>query len=61
MNIPDNYDMWKAHDDAKEKALAQRFVCDECKHHIQEDSHYEINGDFLCKKCVDKLYKVNDC
>lgn len=58
--IPDNYDIWAANEARKEAALADCYVCDECKHPIQDDSHYEINGDFLCAKCVDKLYKVND-
>ena len=50
MNIPDNYSQWEQHEAAQEKALAERIHCDYCGNPIQDDHHYEINGDILCEK-----------
>ena len=61
MNVPDNYDLWEAHDAEQEKALAERYVCDYCGHPIQEDHHYEINGDFLCEGCLNEHFRKDDC
>lgn len=60
MNIPDNYDLWEQHEAEKEKALADCYHCDYCGQPIQEDYHYEINGDFLCKKCLDYHFRKDD-
>lgn len=59
MNIPDNYDMWEAHEAKLEKALSERIHCDYCGHAIQEDFYYEINGDMICDSCLERhFYRV---
>lgn len=60
MNVPDNYEIWEAHERNLEKALAARLVCDYCHEHIQDDYHYEINGDIICAECLDLYFKVMD-
>lgn len=60
MPIPDNYDQFLAEEARKDKWLSQRLVCERCKHPIQDDSHYEIDCQILCKDCVDWLYKKED-
>lgn len=60
MSIPDNYDIWEAHDNKMEKALEERYHCDYCGKPIQEDYHYEINGDFICPKCLDEHFRKDD-
>ena len=60
MSIPDNYDMWVQHEREKEKALENRYHCDYCHKPIQEDYHYEINGDCICKKCLDWHFRKDD-
>ena len=57
MNIPDNYSQWEQHEAAQEKALAERIHCDYCGNPIQDDHHYEINGDILCEKCLNDHFR----
>lgn len=60
MNVPDVYDLWEAHEAEQEKALAERLVCDYCRHPIQDDHHYEINGDILCEGCMNDHFRKED-
>lgn len=53
----DNYDLWKAHEAAQEKALADLYHCDYCGQAIQGDYYYEINGEFLCEECMNREYR----
>ena len=57
MSIPDNYDLWEAHEREREKRLAKRPVCDYCKEHIQDDFYYEINGENICEHCLDTFFR----
>lgn len=57
MNIPDNYDQWLAHEARQDQWLSERYVCEYCGQPIQEDFYYEINGDFVCEKCLDKHFR----
>ena len=50
MRVPDNYDMWLAHEAEQEKALAERPCCEYCGKPIQDDYYYEINGDIICEE-----------
>ena len=60
-NVPDNYDMWESKEARENAYLESCLVCENCTHHIQDDSHYEIENRILCADCVDELYKVSDC
>ena len=57
MNIPDNYDRWAAHEAEQEAWLSERLVCEYCGRPIQEDYFYEINGDILCEKCLNRNFR----
>ena len=54
--IPDNYDQWEAHDRYKESLLEQLPVCDECGKRIQDDIYFDIDGEILCEKCLNRKY-----
>lgn len=57
MNIPDNYDLWEAHERDQEKRLARLPKCDYCGEPVQDDFYYEINGDVICEHCLDQFFK----
>ena len=56
MNIPDNYDLWEAHQAKQDKWLSERLVCEYCGQPIQEDFYYEINDEVVCEKCLDRHF-----
>lgn len=53
MYIQDNYDRWKQHEEEKESMLNRLPVCCECGNHIQDDSAYYINDEWICENCMD--------
>ena len=57
MDIPDNYDQWKAHEREQERRLARIPKCDYCDEPIQEDFYYEINGYVICETCMDRFFR----
>lgn len=59
MNIPDNYDIWEAHDIENERKRARLPVCDnrKCRRQIDGDYYWEIEGDILCEKCAILRYR----
>lgn len=61
MNIPDNYDIWEAHDIENERMRARLPVCDnrKCRRQIEGDYYWEIEGDILCEKCAILRYRKN--
>lgn len=54
MYAPDNYDAWKAHELANEKWLGTRPICDICGEPIIDDYGYRINGDLICRDCLEE-------
>ena len=58
MNTPDNYDVWKHHEDEQEKRLAELPVCDCCDEPIQDDHYYLINSDNICPDCLENYYRT---
>jgi hypothetical protein len=52
MNIPDNHDVFMAHEQEKERWLAGRPVCSYCEQHIQEEFFYEIDCEKVCEDCL---------
>ena len=57
MNIPDNYDLWEAHERKRERKLAERPVCDICDQPIQDEHFYLINGDNVCPGCLEDQFR----
>ena len=57
MNIPDNYELWEAHDREQEKALSDSIHCEYCGKPIQEDFFFEINGDVMCESCLVRNFR----
>lgn len=53
MKVPDNYDMWLAHDAEQDRWLQERPVCADCGEHIQDEFAYYINGEWICEECMD--------
>jgi len=52
LNIPDNYDLWEAHDREQCRRLAQLPVCADCDNPIQQEDAVYINGEWLCDDCL---------
>ena len=46
--MPDNYDLFEADDNRKEKWLAKRPVCSICKEHIQTEKAIYYNDQWCC-------------
>lgn len=57
MNVPDNYDQFLAHEARQDKWLSERLVCEYCGQPMQDDFFYEINGDILCEKCLNRNFR----
>ena len=55
--LPDNYDMWARHDAEQEAELQKLPKCDKCGKPIQDDYCYDIEGECICEKCLNKHYR----
>lgn len=55
--MPDNYSQWEAHQMKQEAWLAERPVCADCDEHIQDDHCFEINGEYICPRCMEDLHR----
>lgn len=40
------------HDAEQNKRLEQHPVCADCDQHIQDETAYYINGEWLCRDCI---------
>ena len=49
MYIPDNYDLWEAHDREQEARLQELPICKCCGFHIQQEKAICIDGDWYCE------------
>lgn len=49
-----DFDRWDAEQTAKLKKLPK---CAECDEPIQDDCYYEINGEPVCKECLNENYR----
>lgn len=56
--MPDNYSQWEARERMQEAWLARRPVCADCEQHIQDESAYYINGEWICEDCMDSYRQV---
>lgn len=54
--VPDNYDIWEAYEDKRNKELESLPRCDYCDNVI-DDYYYEINGDIICEECLNSQFR----
>ena len=57
MNIPDNHDIFMAHEQEMERRLARLPVCDCCGEPIQDEFFYEIDCEKICPSCLELNYR----
>lgn len=57
MNVPDNYDIWEAHEREQERRLARLPVCADCGEPVQDDHFYLINDEVICPNCLEAGYR----
>ena len=59
--IPDNYDLWVAHDWEQEKALEKLPKCDWCGEPIQSEYLYKLGNELVCEDCMEECRESVDC
>ena len=52
MNVPDNYDLWEAHDRQRAERAAKQPVCEICGDPIWDEHLFLINDEFVCVECL---------
>lgn len=57
MNVPDNYDLWQAHDMEQEERLNSLPKCKHCGEPIQQEKAVCIDGDYYCEDCEDEAWE----
>lgn len=55
MIVPDNFDIWEAHDIEMERRRMRLPECACCGEHIQQEDAVCINGDWYCDSCLDEM------
>ena len=55
--MPDNYSLWEDRERQQEAWLAGRPVCADCDEPIQDDHCFEINGEYICPRCMEDLHR----
>lgn len=58
MHVPDNYDQFKKWDAEQSDWLERRPECADCGKHIQDDTAFCIDGEWICEGCM-SAYLVN--
>ena len=54
--MPDNYELWEAHEREQEAALNDCPVCSYCGQHIQEERLFDIDGELYHMECAEKEF-----
>lgn len=51
------------HDAEQQAELKRRPICADCDERIQDEYCYELNGEYICKRCLEDLHRkaVDDC
>ncbi len=49
-----DFDRWEAE---QNKWLSERPVCADCDEPIQDDHCFEINGEYICPRCMEDLHR----
>ena len=55
--MDDNYSLWERHEREQERWLVRLPVCCECENHIQDETFYEINGEYVCADCLETNHR----
>ena len=50
--LPDNLDLYDAHERRQAEELKKRPKCCECDEPIQDEHCYVIHGELYCEKCM---------
>jgi formylmethanofuran dehydrogenase subunit E len=50
--MPDNYDLWLAHELAVEDEETRLPVCDMCGSPIWDDYYYQFGDEIVCEDCL---------
>lgn len=58
-NIPDVTDLFLRHDREQEEKRQRLPKCGCCGETVFEDSAYMINGDLLCRTCLEDNYRID--
>lgn len=53
MNIPDNYDLWEAHDREVAKWRSKLPTCQICGDEIQQETAFHKDGFWICDECIE--------
>lgn len=53
MSVPDNYDVWLAHEERQERQIEQLPVCFHCEQPIQQETAVCLDGTFYCDECLE--------
>lgn len=57
MNIPDNYEFFRRHDEEQEMELQKLPICCYCEEPVQSEVYFEINDEIVCPYCLDEHFK----
>ena len=58
--IGDPLDDFFRHDWEQTRRLSSRPECSECGEHIQDETAYYINGEWICENCMDTYKRYVD-
>lgn len=56
--IKDNYDLWKQHEEDKERDLDKAPECEYCGRAIMDDYAFHIDGEWWHQECLENEYLV---
>ena len=57
MPVPDNYDIWEAHDTQQQRAIENLPVCAYCEQPIQQDDAVQIDWYWYCDNCLENFLR----
>lgn len=60
MHIPDNYDLFLAHERRQEAELKKLPICCECLDPIQTENLYDVGGDLYCETCMEGFKRITE-
>ena len=52
--VPDNYDMFLEHQASEDDRIARLPVCEWCGEPIQDEKFYKVDGEYICRSCMDE-------
>lgn len=57
MRVPDNLDLYEAHERRQAAELAKLPKCECCGEPIQDEYCYFINADVICEDCMNENFR----